>query len=108
PSRQPAAVPQQDPQQLAPQQTADAALEAVGPGDMLHITVFRNPDLTTDAKVSDQGTVLFPLVGDVKVTGLSPQQVGARIATLLRDGKFVVNPEVAVSMAQVNSRQVSV
>ena len=106
PSKAPPAEP---PQELTAQNPAtDVALEAVGTGDTLHITVFRNPDLTTDVKVSDQGTILFPLVGDVKVTGLTPQQVGHRIATLLRDGKFVVNPEVAVSLAQVSSRQVSV
>ena len=105
PSSQPAAKPAELP---ATQAAVDPALEAVGAGDMLHITVFRNPELTTDAKVTDQGTILFPLVGDVKVTGLTPQQVGSRIAEMLRQGKYVVNPEVAVSMAQVNSRQVSV
>jgi len=105
PSAQPAAKPAELP---VTQATADPVLEAVGAGDMLHITVFRNPELTTDAKVTDQGTILFPLIGDVKVTGLSPQQVGARISEMLRQGKYVVNPEVAVSMAQVNSRQVSV
>jgi len=105
PSAQPAAKPAELP---VTQAAADPVLEAVGAGDMLHITVFRNPELTTDAKVTDQGTILFPLIGDVKVTGLSPQQVGARISELLRQGKYVVNPEVAVSMAQVNSRQVSV
>jgi len=89
-------------------QAANAALEAVGTGDMLHITVFRNPDLTTDARVTEQGTITFPLVGDVPVTGLSPAQVGARIADKLRAGRFVVNPEVSVAVAQVNSRQVSV
>jgi len=105
PSAQPAAKPAELP---VTQAATDPVLEAVGAGDMLHITVFRNPELTTDAKVSDQGTIVFPLIGDVKVTGLSPQQVGARISEMLRQGKYVVNPEVAVSMAQVNSRQVSV
>jgi polysaccharide export outer membrane protein len=102
------APPVREPQLTAQNPATDVALEAVGAGDMLHITVFRNPELTTDAKVTDNGTILFPLVGDVKVTGLTPQQVGSRIAEMLRSGKFVVNPEVAVSLAQVNSRQVSV
>jgi len=105
PSAQPAVKPAELP---VTQAAADPALEAVGAGDMLHITVFRNPELTTDAKVTEQGTILFPLIGDVKVTGLSPQQVGSRISEMLRQGKYVVNPEVAVSLAQVNSRQVSV
>jgi polysaccharide export outer membrane protein len=103
---QPSAV-QPTAAQPQPQQAA-ASLESVGAGDMLRITVFRNPDLTTEARVTDGGLITFPLIGDVPVTGLSPQQVGALIAEKLRAGKFVVNPEVSVALAQVNSRQVSV
>jgi len=87
---------------------ADTALEAVGPGDMVKVTVFRNPDLTTDARVTDQGTIFFPLIGEVQVAGLTPQQASKRIADQLSRGKFVVNPEVQVSIAAVHSRQVSV
>ena len=101
PMAQPAAI------EPPPQQQA-SVLEAVGTGDTLRITVFRNPDLTTEARVTEQGNITFPLIGDVKVTGLTPQQVGASIADKLRTGRFVVNPEVSVAVAQVNSRQVSV
>ena len=89
-------------------QQADLRLEALGMGDMVRVSVFRNPELTTEARVTEQGTITFPMIGDVPVTGLTPQQVGNRIADRLRSGKFVVNPEVTVSMMQVNSRQVSV
>jgi len=84
------------------------ALEAVGPGDMVRVTVFRNPDLTTEARVTDQGTIFFPLIGEVPVAGLTPQQASKRIADRLASGKFVVSPEVQLSIATVNSRQVSV
>ena len=84
------------------------ALESIGPGDVVKITVFRNPDLATDARVSDNGTIPFPMIGDVDVLGLTPQQVAKRIADKLSGGRFVVNPEVQVSLAAVNSRQVSV
>ena len=84
------------------------ALEAVGPGDMVRVTVFRNPDLTTEARVTDQGTIVFPLIGEVQVAGLTPQQAGKLIGDRLSRGKFVVNPEVQLSIATVNSRQVSV
>jgi polysaccharide export outer membrane protein len=83
-------------------------METLGMGDMVRITVFRNPDLTTEARVSERGTVLFPMIGEVPVTGLTPAQAGARIADKLRNGRYVVNPEVNVAIAQVNSRQVSV
>ena len=111
------AIPDQLPQLAAAQPTQQAttqavaaasALEAVGTGDRLNITVFRNPELTTEARVNDLGMITFPLIGEVKVGGMSPQQVGATIAAKLRDGRFVVNPEVNVAVAQVNSRQVSV
>lgn len=85
-----------------------AALESIGVGDMVRVTVFRNPDLTTESRVSDQGTISFPLLGDVPVAGLSPSQLGKRIAEKLASGKYVVNPEVQVTLMQVNSRQVSV
>ena len=83
-------------------------LESLGPGDMVRVTVFRNPDLTTEARVSENGTIAFPLIGEVRVTGLTPAQLGFRIAAKLREGRFVVNPEVTVALAQVNSRQVAV
>jgi len=87
---------------------ADLRLEALGMGDMVRVTVFRNPDLTTEARVSERGTIVFPMIGEVPVSGLTPSQAAARIADKLRAGKYVVNPEVTVSIAQVNSRQVSV
>ena len=92
------------------QQAADASvpLEALGMGDMVRVTVFRNPELTTEAKVSERGTILFPMIGEVPVSGLTPSQAGQRIGDKLRSGRYVVNPEVTVSMMQVNSRQVSV
>ena len=89
-------------------QAADIRLESLGMGDMVRVTVFRNPELTTEARVSERGTILFPMIGEVPVAGLTPSQAGGRIADKLRSGKYVVNPEVTVSMMQVNSRQVSV
>lgn len=104
-----AAAPRNAPPAAPAQVSAsESALEAVGPGDMVRVTVFRNPDLTTETRVTDQGTIFFPLVGEVPVAGLSPQQAGKRIADRLSRGKFVVSPEVQFSIATVNSRQVSV
>jgi polysaccharide export outer membrane protein len=101
-----AAMPQPAP--LPEAKAADLRLESLGMGDMVRITVFRNPDLTTEARVSERGTVLFPMIGEVPVAGLTPSQAGSRIADKLKAGRYVVNPEVTVSLAQVNSRQVSV
>jgi len=91
-------------------QTRDASRsnEALGAGDGVRVTVFQNPDLTTDARVSPRGTIVFPLIGEVELGGLTPAQAGNRIAEQLRRGGFMVKPQVAVSILEVRSRQVHV
>jgi polysaccharide export outer membrane protein len=72
------------------------------------VTVFQNPDLTTETRVSEQGTIVFPLVGEVAVSGQTPIGAGALIAERLKRGNFIKDPQVNVSVMQVRSRQVSV
>jgi polysaccharide export outer membrane protein len=51
--------------QASGQQAArDDSRETLGPGDTVRITVFQNPDLTTEARVSERGTIVFPLIGE--------------------------------------------
>lgn len=82
--------------------------ETLGPGDSIRVSVFENPNLTTETRVSAQGTISFPLVGNVKVGGLSPSDAAARISEALKNGNFIRNPQVSISVIQVRSRQVSV
>jgi polysaccharide export outer membrane protein len=92
---------------VGPAVAADGS-ELIGPGDAVRVTVFQNPDLTTETRVSGRGTITFPLVGDVNVTGLTPSQAESRIADALKQGKFIQNPQVNVAVTQVRSRQVSI
>lgn len=88
---------------------AHAANEyTVGPGDVLRVSVFQNPDLTTESRVSEAGTINFPLVGAVKVGGRSPTEVEAAIASGLKSGGYVRDPQVNVLLLQVQGNQVSV
>ena len=82
--------------------------EALGAGDKLRIAVFQSPELTTEARISQRGTVLMPLVGEVTLVGLTPAEAGARIAERLKSGDFLKNPQVTVSVLEVRSRQVTV
>ena len=86
-------------------QTRDFPL---GPGDVISVKVFQNPDLSGEARVSETGTITFPLVGELKVSGLTTSDVGALIAKRLQDGNFVRQPSVTVGVAQFRSLQVSV
>lgn len=85
-----------------------AADNPLGTGDMLRITVYGNPDLTTETRVTAAGTVSFPLVGEVKVEGASVPEAERAIAKLLDDGGFVKQPQVNIVILQLISHQVSV
>ena len=82
--------------------------ETLGEGDSIRITVFQNPDLTTETRISEQGTITFPLIGEVTLAGLVPADAEARIAEKLEQGKFLVKPQVILNVTKVRSRQVSV
>src|SRR5260221_12555331 len=82
--------------------------EALGEGDSIRITVFQNPDLTTETRISERGTITFPLVGEIALAGLAPVDAEARIADKLIKGKFVLKPQVSLNVIRVRSRQVSV
>lgn len=85
-----------------------AADETLGPGDSIRITVFENPNLTTETRISARGTIDFPLIGNIKIGGFSPSGAVDRISEALKDGNFIRNPQVSLSVTQVRSRQVSV
>lgn len=92
----------------AAQVLAAQSADRLGAGDQVRVTVFQYPDLTTDTRISQGGTITFPLVGEVKIGGLTPGAAGNEIARQLKRGKFMLNPQVTVVMTELRSRQVSV
>jgi len=80
----------------------------IGPGDILSIRVFQSPDLSLEARVSEGGTINYPLIGEVNVSGQSTAGIGALLAKRLRDGNFLKQPYVTVGIVQFRSLQVSV
>lgn len=80
----------------------------LGPGDSIRIQVFQNPDLTVEARVSENGTISYPLVGSLKLGGLPLGEAEQRIASALRDGRFLKAPQVNINLLQVRGSQVAV
>jgi polysaccharide biosynthesis/export protein len=80
----------------------------LGPGDSIKVQVYQNPDLTTEARVSETGTISYPLVGGVHVGGLSLSQAEARIAQALKSHDILKSPQVNIVLQQVRGNQVSV
>jgi len=87
---------------------AHAAGYLLGPGDVVKITVYGQPDLTIEAQITDQGTISYPLIGEVQVGGLEKSAAEALIAERLRAGQFVKQPQVNLLIGQYRSQQVSV
>ena len=86
---------------------SSAAEYFVGPGDVLNITVYDNDDLETMVRVGDNGSIIFPLLGQVEVSNLSILQVSDKITQLLADG-YLVNPQVNVFVTEFRSKKVVV
>lgn len=80
----------------------------LGPGDVLRIQVFQNPDLTTETRVSERGSITYPLVGAVEVGGLPIAAAEQKIAAALKSGGFVKQPQVNIVVLQMRGNQVSV
>ena len=82
--------------------------DKLGPGDTIRVTVFQQPDMTTEARVSDRGTIPLPLIGETKVGGATAAEASTIIAESLKKGQYLKNPQVTVALTAVRSRQVSV
>lgn len=80
----------------------------LGPGDIVRITVFQNPDLTTESRVSESGLITFPLIGSVTVGSLTVPAAERQIAQQLRSGGFVLQPQVNILPLQIRGNQVAV
>ena len=97
---------QTTPSSAAPTAKAEAVL---GVGDTLKITVYQNPDLTVDgARISEVGQINFPLIGSVAIGGLTVAAAEQKIAKMLRDGGFVLRPQVTIQVGQIRSSVVSI
>ncbi len=88
--------------------TAAAAEYRLAAGDQIRITVFQNPDLSVETRLTETGTITFPLIGTVNLRGLTTSQAERRIADALRDGNYVKQPQVSLQVSQVRGNQVSV
>lgn len=85
--------------------TADPEYK-IGPQDVLRIDVWREPELSRATPVRPDGKISLPLLNDVQAAGLTAMQLAGVINVELR--KFITNPQVTVSVTEINSRRVYV
>ena len=80
----------------------------LGKGDSIRIVIFQNPDLTVETRVTENGTISYPLVGSIKVGGLTIPAAERTIAKALSDGGFIQKPQVNIILLANRGNQVSV
>jgi polysaccharide biosynthesis/export protein len=79
----------------------------IGGMDILEIVVYQENDLSGTFRVSADGHIPFPLVGNVRVAGLTPSQAQQRLEDLLKNG-YLKRPQVSVIVKEYRSQGVSV
>lgn len=78
----------------------------IGPQDVLQIDVWKEPEITRTIPVRPDGKISLPLLNDVQAAGFTAMQLAGNI----REGltKYLTNPQVTVTVTQINSRRVFV
>jgi polysaccharide biosynthesis/export protein len=81
----------------------------VGPRDLLEIQVVQVPELNVERRVSEDGTISLPLVGDLDVSGLTESEIRVKLETLL-ESKYLQSQAatVTVLVKEFRSRPISV
>jgi polysaccharide export outer membrane protein len=79
----------------------------IGPKDLIEIKVFEVPELNIERRVSEEGTINLPLIGDVPVQGLTDVELADRLKALL-EAKYVQRASVAVQLREFRSKPISV
>lgn len=80
----------------------------LGDGDSIRVLVFQNPDLTLETRVSEAGTITYPLVGNLTIGGMTIPVAERTIAAALSAGGFIQKPQVNIVLLQNRGNQVSV
>lgn len=111
----PAITPEAARQQSAEQLALAAALQAVdrqqgdyflAAGDLIEVSVYREAELLRQVRVSQNGVISFPLIGEVKVLGLSVLETERLISQRLTG--YLVSPQVTVFIKEYKSKQIYV
>ncbi len=100
-----------EPTDIPPSFFFHAALESgddyqLGPEDVIEVRVFELDQLNRTLRVSGNGLIDLPLVGSIRATGLTAEEVGQEIAARLRD-RYVQNPQVNIFIREFKSQKVS-
>jgi polysaccharide export outer membrane protein len=89
---------------------AEAAIHdyRMGGGDTVRIQVYQSPDLSLEARLTENGLLNYPLLGAIQLGGLTVREAEQRLELELRQGLYLRQPQVMVMVTQVRAHQVNV
>jgi polysaccharide export outer membrane protein len=87
---------------------ANGSALVIGPGDELEVAVYGAPDLSGHTRVSADGNISLPLIGYVRIAGLSSSEAAGAIEAVLRQHNVVNDPQVSVYVKEYTSGGISV
>jgi protein involved in polysaccharide export with SLBB domain len=70
----------------------------LGPGDLVRVTVFRQPDLSGQFRLDGDGDLALPLAGEIRAGRLTTRELEQAIAARLRDANYLLNPQVSIQV----------
>jgi polysaccharide biosynthesis/export protein len=78
----------------------------IGPQDVLRVDVWKETEISRSVPVRPDGKISLPLLNDIQAAGLTAMELANNITEGLK--KFINNPQVTVTVAEINSRRVYV
>jgi polysaccharide biosynthesis/export protein len=103
----PSALPTSDQSEVPQAADPTGPSPKLGVGDLLEVSVYNVPELTTKGRLGTNGDVYLPLVDYVHIAGLTVEEAQALIEKRLSDGGFVKNPHVTLNVDQSASQGIS-
>jgi len=110
PRAEPVVPPQASaPSAVAPQVQSSSTLDnyILSPNDIILVKVFEDPDLDSQHRIAQDGTINFPLIGVIQVSGRTVIQAASTIRDRLLRG-YLRNPQVRVNVIQYASRRITI
>jgi len=93
-----------DPFRSKEERLSATKLYRIGPEDILHVSVWNNPELTIDVTVRPDGKISFPLIKEIQAADFTPMELSDVISRNLKE--YIKDPRVTVIVTQTNSRKV--
>jgi protein involved in polysaccharide export with SLBB domain len=85
----------------------DGKAMMLGPGDVVEVRIYNEPELSGTHQISDNGTIRLPLVGAVQAAGITPDQLSVRITHAYNE-RFLKDADVSLFVKEHTSRKVYV